>query len=184
MIVTLKDAVTIIRKGGVIAYPTETVWGVGCDPWNQEAVKKIINIKGRSPKKGLIILAASIEQIKPLTASLSTEKLHVLSQHYKTPTTWLIPDSQNWVPTWIKGSFDSVAVRITQGHKAKLLSMAFGKPIVSTSANFSQKCVLTDEVLIERHFGHHIQGIVEGGSLEGKNTSTIIDLENKNVIRQ
>lgn len=132
----LKQTVECLQQGGIIAYPTESVYGLGCDPFNEAAVQRLLEIKQRPVEKGLILLAADWEQLKPYidTTMLSAEKLAGIKA--TTHTTWLFPKTKH-VPAWIHGNSEEVAVRVTTLPLAKELCQAFGKPIVSTSANFS-----------------------------------------------
>src|SRR5690554_420885 len=105
-------AAGIMRAGGVVAYPTEAVWGLGCDPGNAQAVTRLLALKDRSPDRGLILLAASMEQLEPLLSGLDDLQRQRLRRTWPGPTTWLVPHD-NRVPSWISGCFASVPVRVT-----------------------------------------------------------------------
>ncbi|MEX2131454.1 MAG: Sua5/YciO/YrdC/YwlC family protein, partial [Pseudohongiellaceae bacterium] len=123
----------------MIAYPTEAVWGLGCDPWNQNAVLRLLSIKKRPVGKGLILVAASVDQIFPIYKNLSRPQQDQLDKAWPSPRTWLIPDPDNWIPMLIKGAHTSVAVRISDHPLVSELCQRFGGPIVSTSANTAGK---------------------------------------------
>lgn len=129
-------AVQQLREGKVIAYPTEAVFGLGCDPDNVDAVSRILQIKHRALDKGFILIASSWEQIQPLVKYLTPDLLTRVFATWPGPVTWLFPASKN-VPSWIRGSHDSVAVRVTAHPIAKALCEQFGGPIISTSCNKS-----------------------------------------------
>lgn len=133
------DKITkILQKGGVIAYPTEGVYGFGCDPFNKNAVKKILALKQRKMAKGMILIAANWRQILPLI-NLKNIKPTILKKIYQSwpgPVTWILPATK-LVPKWIKGEHNSVAIRITAHPTAKKICRNFVSPIVSTSANLA-----------------------------------------------
>ena len=129
-------AVNQIRQGKVIAYPTEAVFGLGCDPENIDAVSRILQIKHRALDKGFILIASSWDQIQPMVMYLKPDLLTRVFETWPGPITWLFPASKH-VPSWIRGNHDSVAVRVTAHPIAKALCEQFGHPIISTSCNKS-----------------------------------------------
>ena len=126
------QAVRVLKEGGVILYPTEGVYGIGCDPFNETAVLRLLRIKKRDIKKGLILIASDWMQVRTLI-----KKNFIINKKAKTPTTWVFPATKK-VPNWIKGNFNSVAIRITRHPEAKKICQDFGGPIVSTSANLAK----------------------------------------------
>lgn len=126
----------LLTHGGIIAYPTEAVYGLGCDPFNETAVKKLLAIKQRSIGKGLILIAADYSQIEDLI--IPGDNIEAIKKTWPGPNTWVFP-ATNKVPKWITGDFNSIAVRITNHPIAKKLCEEFQKPIVSTSANLSNE---------------------------------------------
>ncbi|MGI9250426.1 MAG: L-threonylcarbamoyladenylate synthase [Pseudohongiellaceae bacterium] len=132
---TLTAACKHLQSGKIIAYPTEAVWGLGCDPFNASAVRRILRLKQRPESKGLILVAAAMEQIQVLLAPLEDEALEALTETWPGPITWLIPDPRNIFPSWVKGEHGSVAIRVSDHPVVQALCQRFGRPIVSTSAN-------------------------------------------------
>lgn len=128
-------ALAELRRGGVIACPTEAVWGYSCDPWNAAAVQQVLTLKQRSPRKGLILIASHEEQIMPLLAPLNWTLRERLMSYWPGPYTFLIPDPNHWVPAQVKGDFTKVAVRVSAHPLLRQLCDAWGGPLVSTSAN-------------------------------------------------
>jgi L-threonylcarbamoyladenylate synthase len=128
------QAVEALKAGDVIAYPTEAVYGLGCDPWNEQAVNTILSIKQRPWQKGLIIIASSIEQLSPFIAPLTPEMLAEISPTWPGPNTWLVPKSER-LPSIICGEHNTIAVRVTAHQQTAALCEAYGGAIVSTSAN-------------------------------------------------
>ena len=96
-------ACTALNQGGVIAYPTEAVWGLGCDPFNESAVKRILALKQRPMEKGLILVAANKNQLAPLLDGLEDSELGRLDSSWPGPTTWIIPDKSAIFPSWVRG---------------------------------------------------------------------------------
>ncbi|HNI38217.1 MAG TPA: Sua5/YciO/YrdC/YwlC family protein, partial [Pseudomonadales bacterium] len=91
-----------MRSGGVIAYPTEAVWGLGCDPHHEEAVTQLLALKQRNWRKGVILIAADVAQLAPYLRGLPEEKLAVLHASWPGPNTWLVPNN-GAAPAWITG---------------------------------------------------------------------------------
>ena len=98
----IRRACWSVLAGGVIAYPTEAVWGLGCDPWNQAAVERLLRLKQRSWQQGLILVASRWFHIEPLLTTLKPDQRMRLQASWPGPNTWLLPDSGNWIPPWIK----------------------------------------------------------------------------------
>lgn len=152
----VRKAARIVGNGGIIAYPTEGVFGLGCLPGDASAVERILTIKQRDPRQGLILIAANREQLarwtdtrEPLTASDSA------------PVTWVVPASPE-VPPWIRGRHDGVAVRITAHPTAAALCVAAGSALVSTSANVSGLKPAANTYVLRRQFRGLVDYIVPG----------------------
>lgn len=132
----LREAGRAIRAGAVIAYPTEAVYGLGCDPLNPAAVQRLLAIKGRPLHKGVILIAAELAQLRPFIAPLADAELRTLQAQWPGPLTWVVPAASG-LPHWLSGGRDTVAVRVTAHPLAAALCRAAGMPLVSTSANAS-----------------------------------------------
>ena len=132
----LQAAVAALRRGGVIAYPTEAVWGLGCDPFDQAAVRRLLEIKQRPVEKGLILIAGSRAQFDGLLdwEALSPDQRDAVLASWPGPNTWVVPATAT-VPCWIRGDHAGVAVRVSAHPVVVALCAAFGGPLVSTSAN-------------------------------------------------
>ncbi len=131
-----REAATVLHAGGIIAYPTEAIWGLGCNPFDEAAVLRLLALKQRSVDKGLIVIAASIDQLKPLINfdGLPTERLTEVLATWPGPHTWIMP-AEAIAPKWITGTHDGIAVRVTSHQCVIALCEAFGGPLISTSAN-------------------------------------------------
>ncbi len=143
------QAVQVLRQGGIIAYPTEAVYGLGCDPLQEHAVKRLLALKKRPVSKGLILIAASLTQLTPYLAPIPVPRMQEVLSTWPGPVTWLFPASSQ-VPAWICGDYDTVAVRVTAHPVVQQLCTQFGHAMVSTSANRSQEppAKTADEVAI------------------------------------
>lgn len=178
----IAHAARLIRAGGVVAYPTEAVWGLGCDPDNPEAVGRLLALKRRPWHKGLILLGADQRQFAPLVARLDTGLQQRLTDSWPGPVTWLVP-AADLVPNWITGHFSSVALRVTDHPVAAALSHAFGGPIVSTSANPAGMSPARDRLRLRRYFGRGLDDITPGQLGGGRQPSQIRDLLSGGIVR-
>ncbi len=179
----IKRAVQMLRAGGVIAYPTEAVWGLGCDPWNPIAVERLLSLKSRVVDKGLILACGDIRQLDFLLSTLNAEQYETLLQSWPDSNTWLVPDSRHTIPVWIKGAHDKVAVRVSKHSLIERLSDELGRPIVSTSANPAGSPPAMNSLRIRQYFGQHLDYIVPGSLGLEKQPSRIIDLDTGAIIR-
>lgn len=178
----IREAVAALRHGEVIAYPTEAVWGLGADPFNDEAVNKILTLKNRPPEKGLILICGDITQLDFLLKGISATDMGCLKASWPGHTTWLVPH-ENRVPKYISGSFDKVAVRVSAHPVVKALCTKFSGPIVSTSANPQGYNPARNGCKARQYFRK--RGVIFAPGIignEGK-PSTIVDLSSKRVLR-
>ena len=135
--IEVDNALRIIETGGVIVYPTDTIWGIGCDATNATAVEKIYKIKNRSESKSLITLVDGMEMLESYVTSIPDPVKNYLSFEEK-PTTVIYQHGKGLASNAI-ATDNSVAIRIVNNTFCSLLLRDFGKPIISTSANFSTK---------------------------------------------
>lgn len=172
---TLKKLIGIIHAGGIIAYPTEGVFGLGCDFRNEDAVHRILAIKKRHVSKGLILVAHQIDSLLPFLVKLTPQQRAVLDQSWPGPNTWIIPHNGT-LPDWITGGRSTVAVRVSNHPIVKSLCGALGQPMVSTSANHSGKVALTSRTQVSVCLGKDIDAIATGQVQSVGKASTIRDL--------
>ncbi|ODS23178.1 tRNA threonylcarbamoyladenosine biosynthesis protein RimN [Candidatus Endobugula sertula] len=176
--------VSIMRQGGVVAYPTEAVWGFGCDPYNNKAVKKIFALKQRDPGKGLILVAATMKQLSPYLTKINSQQRDQLEKTWPGPVTWLVPNNGS-IPSWISGDFSSVALRVSAHPYVHDLCKAFGGPIVSTSANPQGKPAPRYRWQVCRYFNQsvYLDNIATGCVGNRQQPSEIRDLISGEIIR-
>lgn len=130
----LRRAVRVLRDGGVIAYPTEAVWGLGCDPFDHAAVLRLLAIKDRPVDKGLILIAAGLDQVAPWLDGLDEAQRQQVTSSWPGPFTWVVPVPDSF-PWWVRGDHPSVAIRVSAHPGVQALCRAWGGALVSTSAN-------------------------------------------------
>ena len=166
---TVGQAVAALRRGGLIAYPTEAVWGLGCDPFDAAAVQRLFDAKQRPQAKGLILIAASLAQLESLVDldALPAERRANVLASWPGPHTWTVP-ARAAVPERIRGEHATLAVRVTAHPVAAALCEGFGGPIVSTSANLAGEPPPRQRADLDPRVLAAIDGVVDGatGGLE------------------
>lgn len=180
-----EQALSALQQGEVIAYPTEGVFGVGCDPDSPQAIQKLLMLKQRPVEKGLILIAASYQQLLPYIdeSQLSQEQLETVKASWPGPYTWIMPASDK-VSHWVSGQFDTIAVRVTDHPLVQKMCLALGKPLTSTSANLSgfPPCLTTQEV--QAQLGDRLLVILHGETSGRDKPSEIRDAKTLKVLRQ
>ncbi len=164
-ILTHAQAADVARHGGVIAYPTEGVWGLGCDPHNEAAVTRLLALKQRDIAKGLILIAAREAQLEDYLdyPALPRERLAAVRATWPGPNTWIIPAGP-YAPAWITGAHRGVAVRVSAHPDVVALCEAFGGALVSTSANLSGQDAPSRREDLDPALLAAIDGVCEGGT--------------------
>lgn len=130
----IDQAAALLRSGGVLAYPTEGVYGLGCDPDNRTAFKKLFDLKQRPPEQGVLLIAADFAQVSDWIGGAPEQAIQRARATWPGPHTWVFPRSSR-VPDWIAGAHSGIALRLTAHPPAAALCRVFGGPLVSTSAN-------------------------------------------------
>ncbi len=153
-------AVEALNKGGVIAYPTEAVYGLGCDPRNDKALQRILDIKHREAHKGFILIASHQDQLTSYLAPIQAEWQQKLDAAWPGPVTFVMPASDA-VSSLLSGQRDTLAVRVSQHPLVVKLCDAYGGAIVSTSANRSGHPALQTGQDVQDEFGDLIDAIVD-----------------------
>ena len=177
----ISQAAKIIHNEGVIAYPTESVYGLGCDPLSEIAVNRILQLKKRSVKKGLIIIASDLQLLLPYI-ELSTEESKTICE-CQTPMTWLVKKS-TLAPLWICGKHSKIAIRVSRHPVVKLLCQRRQQPIVSTSANPSGANPASTSMEARRYFRNSIDIYLNGKTGHLKKSTPISDLASNTIIRK
>jgi len=173
-------AAKVLQDGGVIAYPTEGVFGLGCLPADIDAVKRLLHIKQRDPSKGLILIAASASQFDGWIDLPTAVRLP--DPDPRKPTTWIVP-AGNRVAAVVRGDNSGIAVRITTNPIARSICDAVASPIVSTSANLSGRPVASNQYTLRRQFGDLVDYVVPGCCGPSSGASEIRDLQSGAILR-
>jgi len=174
----IRHASRVLHDGGVIAYPTEGVFGLGCLPDDYSAVNRILKMKSRSVALGLILIAANTDQLSAW-ARLSDNSL---KSSMEKPVTWIVP-ATDAVPDWIRGDHSGVAVRLTAHPVASALCEASGSCLVSTSANLSGHEPAQNMFVLRRQFGALVDYVVPGQCGPAAGASEIRDLRTGQIVR-
>jgi len=180
MNLSIARAADILLGGGVVAYPTEGVFGLGCMPDDPDAVVRVLGIKRRDPSKGLILIASSREQLR---AWIDADPDALPDPDPDRPTTWIAPASDN-VSRLVKGNNTGIAVRLTSNPVAAALCDAADSALVSTSANVAGEPVARNRYVLRRKFSACVDYIVPGDCGPSSGPSEIRDLETGEVLRQ
>jgi len=176
----IKHAAKILTKGGIIAYPTEAIYGLGCDPFNETAVHRIFEIKQRPLTKGLILIASEYSQIEDLI--MPTKHMDEILKTWPGPNTWVFPVT-NKVPEFLLGEFNALAVRITNHPISRSLCTEFGGPITSTSANISNDPPVKTWQELSPNLFDKIDYVVKGTVGDSEKCSSIRDASTLEVLR-
>ncbi len=160
----------LLAEGKIIAYPTEGVYGLGCDPFNQQAVEKLLALKQRPVAKGLIMLISDWSQLTPLISAVPHSALEQVRATWPGPVTWVFPKAAN-VPEWLSGNYPSIAIRMTSHPIAR--GLCTDGPLVSTSANISGLAPAIDMAGVCAQFPNGVDALITG-SLGGINQPSAI----------
>ena len=154
-------AADVLRSGGLIAYPTEHCFGLGCDPDNEETVERLIELKQRQRSQGVILICGSWQQAEKRVEIDSSPQLEEIQKSWPGPTTWLLPALQK-NQDWLSGEHNTLAIRWTAHLTASTLCQIFGGAIVSTSANVHGESALLTHQAVQQEFAGQIDFVLNG----------------------
>jgi L-threonylcarbamoyladenylate synthase len=178
----LKKVKAHLKRGGVIAYATESCFGLGCDPYNYKAINKILRLKVRSKTKGLIVVASKDRQIEKLVKPVDSLTRTQISQYWPGPYS-LILDAKTNINRNLIGSHNGIAIRVSKSRSVVQLCNFIDKPVVSTSANRAKHLSIKTTRLCKKKFASAgvlvLPGLVDGA----KSPSTIINLKTNKILR-
>lgn len=182
--VHLRLAARHVHQGGLIAYPTEAVYGLGCDPWSEAAVLRLLELKNRPMEKGLILIAADIIQLEPFVDfdALNEAQRDAVLNTWPGPHTWLMPVRPH-TPRWLRGRHETLAVRVTAHPLAAALCRATGSALVSTSANPATRPPARSAFGVRMMFGERVDYIVPGRCGPSLKPTEIRDARSGNLVR-
>jgi L-threonylcarbamoyladenylate synthase len=178
----IKQAARVANEGGVIAYPTEAVYGLGCNPLDAAAVLRLLLLKRRNIDQGLILVAADREQLEDFVDFPGGKSGQAIENSWPGPVTWLVP-AQAWVPYWLTGDHDTLAVRVSEHPIVRELCREFAGPLVSTSANIHGHRPARTALQVRRAFGGQIDYLVAGQTGKLAKPTEIRDALSGKIIR-
>jgi L-threonylcarbamoyladenylate synthase len=161
----LHNVVPVLQAGGVITYPTEAVWGLGCDPGNAQAVLKLLSLKQRPVEKGMILVAADPAQLEGWVQldALAAERRQAVLDSWPGANTWIVPAGPR-APRWITGAHTGIAVRVSAHPLVQALCTAWGGPLVSTSANLAGEPPARSREQLDPALLQHLDGLLDGAT--------------------
>ena len=163
----IREAVRQLEHGGIIAYPTETVYGLGCDPFNPAAVLHLLSLKQRDIRQGVVLIAAEFAQLSPLLQPLTAATKSRVTGTAPVATTWVLPCLPG-VPAWLRGRHAGLAVRVTSHPVAAAVCSHWGGPLVSTSANLHGRHPATTALAVRKAFNGQLDCILHGAQGSGR----------------
>ncbi len=177
----INQAANSIKNGGLIAYPTETVYGLGADPHNDEAVQKIFIAKGRAEDKGIILLIRGVDELSTLVRTVSPTAQILIEAFWPGPLTLVFRANPDLSPALLGGR-DTIALRHSSSSIASQLLTALGGPLTSTSANRSTEPPARSAYEVENALGEHLDLILDGGPSDTTLPSTLVDVSSDRAI--
>ncbi len=178
----INEAVQVLRNGGVIAYPTESVYGLGCDPANIESIKRLLAIKQRQRDKGLILIASDFAQLSPYLVDIDERLQQPVVASWPGPFTWLWP-ARSEVSRWLRGQHDTLAVRVSAHPLVTKLCEQFGGALISTSANPARQLPARSAQQVRELFGEDLDYILEGETGGRPGPTEIRDVLSGSIVR-
>tara|TARA_S200000501_G_scaffold364414_1_gene396582 strand:+ start:833 stop:1393 length:561 start_codon:yes stop_codon:yes gene_type:complete len=178
----LNASIEWVRSGKILAHPTESIWGLGCDAFNEDAVENLINLKKRNNKKNFILLASSVEFIEKYVHDLSKDDKDFLNKYWPGPYTFLFNYSKN-LPKHLQNRTGKIAIRVSDHLPIKQLFRGLDNFFVSTSANLSGAKNINDPNEVLNFFDYKDLAYYDADLGSLNKPSTIVDLESKEIIR-
>ena len=175
-------AVAILKQGGLVAYPTEAVFGLGCLPDKIDSIKNLLKLKQRPEEKGLILLASNLSQLEPYLCKIAPDILQKVQSSWPGPTTWILPTPEE-TSSLIKGKFDTIAVRVSAHPIVQELCRQCQSPIISTSANITGQSMSYNTLDVQQHFKNKLDYILDGPLGDSHKPSIIKDAITDQIIR-
>lgn len=169
----IAKAAKILEKGGIVAYPTDTIYGIGCDIFSKKGLEKIQQLKGRDKNKPLSFICSDLSHISQF-AKVPNYAYRIMKRLLPGPYTFIL-DASSEVPRMLMPKRKTVGIRVPDNAIAIAIVKELGHPLTTTSANFSGEDVISDPLEIERLMGKQLDAVIDGGKLSGE-PSTVIDL--------
>jgi L-threonylcarbamoyladenylate synthase len=171
----VQEAATLIRRGGVVALPTDTLYGLAADPFRREAVERVFEVKGRDAERALPLMAYDTAQVTAWLGRLTPIGERLAAAYWPGPLTLLVAAAAALAPGVSAGT-GRVGVRVPADAVARAVCRAVGRPVTATSANISGRPATADPDEVERVLGARIDLLLDGGPTRGGPPSTIVDV--------
>jgi len=170
----IKSAAAIISRGGVIAYPTETIYGLGADATNEQAVRRIFEIKGRNSNNPVSLIIGRYQDVYPLVRALKAPGVKLMDAFWPGPLT-IVFEAASGISPLLTANTGKIGIRLSGHDTARRIARAVGKPLTATSANLSGRpeCATADQVIAQ--LGDRLDAIVDLGNTNATAGSTVID---------
>ena len=172
----IQKAVRLLKQGGLIAFPTETYYGLGVDPFNKEALQRLFRVKRRNADKAVLVLVADKSQVERFADSIPADFNTLMAAFWPGPLTLVFPARSN-VPELLTGGTGTVGIRQSPNSIAIQLLQEFKGPITATSANHSGARPATTAAQVHEIFGDEVDLIVDGGATPGGQGSTLVEFD-------
>lgn len=169
----LQAAADALRRGGVVAHACEGVWGLACDAFDEAAVGRVLDIKGRAASMGLIVIGGCAAAFAPELEALADRTTARIKASWPGAVTWIVPTAR--FPRWITGGRKTVAVRVPGHAQSRALAAAFGSPLVSTSANRTGEAPCLTESAVRETLGEDVDYLLPGAVGDRAGPSSIVD---------
>lgn len=178
----IKQAANVILNGGIIACPTEAVYGLSCDPFASATVMRLLELKHRAMEKGLILVAADIAQLEPLISISSKTIRKKITASWPGPVTWILP-AKTGIPPTLTGAHHTLAVRVSAHPVVQALCREIDQPLVSTSANLESAPPARSALAVQRIFGREVDYVLHGSVDISSKPTEIRDAATNRIIR-
>ena len=178
----IQESVTLLKNGGLIAYPTEAVFGLGCLPDKTDTINRLLKLKQRSKEKGLILLASDLSQLELYLCPVEQSIIDKIQSSWPGPNTWILP-TPSQTSTLIKGNFETIAVRISAHPVVQALCRQCQSPIISTSANITGESMSYTASDVQKHFDNKLDYILDAPLGDSKKPTVIRDALTDQIIR-
>lgn len=175
-------AAAVIRDGGIIAYPTETYYGLGIDPFNNEAIERLFRVKQRPLSKPILVIIDNPSQLCHLTSTFPEPYRELVSNHWPGPLTLIFPAREH-ISNLLTGNTGTIGIRMTSSEIAAEICKSAGTPISATSANVSGQPPASSVEEVVNYFGDHVDLIVDGGVTAAPQCSTIVTIDHKKGVK-
>ena len=172
----IAEVAAAVRRGGVVAFPTETFYGLGADPGQDAALREVLRLKGRTADQPLLLLAASLDQVAPWVRTIPPGFDRLVAQFWPGALTLVLPAAPG-VPEPLIGRGGGVAIRLTSQPQARRLILACGTAITGTSANPTGRPPAESAAQVRAFFGSELAAVLDGGTTAGGQPSTLLQLD-------